>query len=297
MRKICLKSMLVMALFSFSLFMVSCEKEIIETAEASLTENFVNQSVFEMQKMGNFGKFGCYEIVFPISIDFPDESTTSVESYEALRTTVMAWKENNTATEERPHLAFPIEVIAEDGTITSVEDFRAMGTLRMECAKKFLANVNWEDIKGCRPDGVGEGRPDGIGGGRPAGVGGGRPSGVGGGRPAGVGGGRPGGFGGPPNGVGGRPEGIPGGRPGCMDGICFRLSYPVTINYPDGSSETHETHIDLKQAVRAWRMDNQENESRPQLAFPLSVELEDGTTQTVDSEDDLKALKDSCSDG
>ena len=279
MRKFCLKFMLVMALFSFSIFMISCEKEIIETAGNSLTENFVNQSVFEMQKMGNFGKFGCYELVFPISIDFPDESAASVESYEALRTTVIAWKENNTTVKERPHLAFPIEVIAEDGTITSIEDFRAMGALRMECAKKFLANVNWEDIKGCRPDGVGEGRPDGIGSGRPAGVGGGRPS----------------GFGGPPNGVGGRPEGIPGNRPGCMDGICFRLSYPVTINYPDGNSEIHETHIDLKQAVRTWRMDNQEHESRPKLAFPLTVEKEDGTIQTVDSEDDLKALKDSCS--
>lgn len=235
MSKFSFKTILVLALFSCALFLVSCEKEIIEAEEASVTENFVNQSLFEMQKMGNFGKFGCYEFVFPISIDFPDETSASVESYEALRTTVMNWKENNADAKERPHLAFPIEVIAEDGTITSVADFSAMGTLRRACAKKFMENVNWEDIKGCKPDGVGTERPDGIGGGRPDGVGG----------------GRPGGFGGPPNGVGGRPDGIPSGRPGCMDGICFRLAYPVTINYPNESTETHETHIDLKQAVRA----------------------------------------------
>ena len=283
MSKFSFKSMLILALFGFSAVMVSCDKEILNTEEIGITENFVNQSVFEMQKMGNFGKFGCYEFVFPITIDFLDESTAEVASYEELRSTVATWKENNTAAEARPHLAFPIEVISEEGAITSVEDFNALGALKRACAKKFFENVNWEDIKGCKRDGIGGGKPSWAGGGKPAGVGGGRPAGVGGGRPAGLGG--------PPNG----PDGILGGRPGCMKGdLCFRLSYPVTIDYPDGSSETHDTHISLKQAVRAYRMDNQENESRPQLAFPLNVEMEGGTIQSVASQDALKELKDSC---
>lgn len=287
MSKFSFKAMLILALFSFSIFMISCEKESLNTEELGTTENYVNQSVFEMQKMGKFGKFGCYEFVFPISIDLPDASTSEVNSYEELRETVIAWKENNQEVKERPHLAFPLEVVSDEGTITSVEDFQSLGELRRECAKKFFENVNWEDIKGCKPDGAGGGKLPWAGSGRPSGVGG---------PPAGIGGGRPAGVGGPPNGVGGKPEGIPGGRPGCMDGdLCFRLSFPVTINYPDGSSDAHEDHISLKQAVRAWRMDNQYNESRPQLAFPLAVELEDGTTQSVENQDALKALKDSCS--
>ncbi|MFK7981057.1 MAG: hypothetical protein AB8G86_13810 [Saprospiraceae bacterium] len=276
MIKINFKPLLALAFFSLVFFMVSCEKESLNAEVTEITENYVNQSVFEMQKRGNAGKFGCYEFVFPISINLPDGSVVSVESFEDLRAGIADWKGNNSAAKERPHLAFPIEVVSEEGAVISVEDFVALGALRRACAKKFFENTKWEDIKGCFVGGFRGGRPDGVGGGRPDGVGGGRPDGVG----------------------GGRPDGVGGGRPDCMNGDrCFRLAFPVTVNYPDGSSENFDTHVALKKAARTWRMANQASTTTPQLAFPLTIEMEDGTTQSVESKDELKAIKDNCSSG
>src|SRR5690606_26274349 len=70
--------------------------------------------------------------------------------------------------------------------------------------------------------------------------------------------------------------------------FCFRLQYPISIEYPDGNVETYITRLDLRLALRAWRRDNPGLDVRPVLAFPVNVIMEDGTVVTVNSKEELK---------
>lgn len=80
-----------------------------------------------------------------------------------------------------------------------------------------------------------------------------------------------------------------------MGDRCFTLVFPVTIAFPDDTSEEVADRRALKMALRAWKEANPEAEERPELQFPLTVALQDDTTQEVASKEDLEALKESCS--
>ncbi len=133
----------VLVLTIFATLMTSCEKESILSNE--VVQNFVNESVEAVERSGNVGRTGCYEFVFPVSITFPDGSTTSVEDYETLRSTVKAWKEANPEAEDKPSLAFPVEVVGEDGAIISVESKEALKALKQACRKSGKKNHNKGD--------------------------------------------------------------------------------------------------------------------------------------------------------
>lgn len=75
---------------------------------------------------------------------------------------------------------------------------------------------------------------------------------------------------------------------------CFKLVFPITINYPDGTSGTYDDRMALKSAVRTWKADNPDAEERPELNFPVDIELEDGTIVTINSAEELQAQKESC---
>lgn len=124
-----------LALGAITLF-TSCEKEDLNVTED--VEFYVNSSVFDLEERGNCGRFGCYEFVFPLSIQFPDSSTVEVEDYYNLRTTIRDWKEANPNTEERPVLAFPLEVMDNEGLIISVASRAELARLRIECRKEFF---------------------------------------------------------------------------------------------------------------------------------------------------------------
>jgi hypothetical protein len=141
------------------LMMTSCSKE-SDTVDTVTVENYVDQSVFNFQAEGNVGKFGCFEFVFPITIAFPDGTTTDAEDYESLRTTIKSWiqehadeldlPERDSTRRNRhgyladipwdqlPSLVFPIEVISQEGEISSIADRRELFELRRECKKDFF---------------------------------------------------------------------------------------------------------------------------------------------------------------
>ena len=120
-----------------TMVLMSCDKE--EDISSDSVENYVDEVVFDMQEEGNCGRFGCYEFVFPITIDFADGSSLEVNDYEALRDAIKAWREANGGG-ERPTLGFPLEVIDEDGSIISVDDRAELHALRVECRREFFAN-------------------------------------------------------------------------------------------------------------------------------------------------------------
>ena len=76
---------------------------------------------------------------------------------------------------------------------------------------------------------------------------------------------------------------------------CFTINFPLSIEYPDGTTEEVADRMALKMAARAWKEANPDAEDRPSFVFPIDVTLDDETVVSVASVDDLKALKDSCS--
>lgn len=76
---------------------------------------------------------------------------------------------------------------------------------------------------------------------------------------------------------------------------CFELVFPVTINFPDGTSEAFDEKIDMKQAIKTWfEANGRDGETRPELDFPVDVILEDETTITINTKEELQELKQSC---
>jgi hypothetical protein len=76
--------------------------------------------------------------------------------------------------------------------------------------------------------------------------------------------------------------------------FCFRLSFPLTVEFPDGSTTEVEGPRDLHATLHEWKRNNPEATERPEIVFPITVILEDGTETTVESREDLAALKESC---
>lgn len=131
------------ALAIFATLFTACEKESVLSDE--IVQNFVNESVEAVERSGNIGRAGCFEFVFPISITFPDGSTSSIEDYETLRATVKDWKENNPDAEEKPSLAFPLEVVGEDGAVITVDSKEGLKELKQTCRRNGKKNHGKRD--------------------------------------------------------------------------------------------------------------------------------------------------------
>ena len=212
-------SLLIGLTFLFS----SCEKG--ETTLSDDTVEYTTQAIFEIQERGGCGRGGCYEFVFPLTIEFPDGTTAEAEDYEGLRSTISDWKEANPDAEERPSLSFPLDILSEDGELITIESRLELLQVRRACRRSF----------------------------------------------------------------GNRPHHGRGER-------CFRLVYPITITFPDETTDIVDSRRELKIAIRSWKRNNPEVEERPSLPYPLQVQLEDETIVDVASKEDLQALKDSCSE-
>lgn len=75
---------------------------------------------------------------------------------------------------------------------------------------------------------------------------------------------------------------------------CFSISYPVTIIFEDGTSQTIDSRAAGKEAFAAYKEVNPEASERPELQFPVNITLADGTSQDVATEEEFDLLKDSC---
>ncbi|MFK7982093.1 MAG: hypothetical protein AB8G86_19085, partial [Saprospiraceae bacterium] len=84
------------------------------------------------------------------------------------------------------------------------------------------------------------------------------------------------------------------GKHGGRGGKCFTPVFPITINFPDGTTTTVADKAEAKAAKNAFKAANPENEERPNIAFPYDIKLADGTTVTVESDEEVTALKESC---
>ena len=112
----------------------SCNKEDVELTDI---ESFTDGALDELHK-GVIGKKHCLEFIFPITIEFIDESTAEVDSYQNLHETVKAWFEANDVEknkENKPQLVFPIQVLNKEGEIIDVASVDELKELRSECPR------------------------------------------------------------------------------------------------------------------------------------------------------------------
>ena len=213
--------------FAFCTFLfTSCSKE--ETTTSDEADAFVDEALFRIQESGNMGRYGCFELVFPISINFADSSSLTVQSYDELKEAIRTYKEANPDATEKPDLGYPIEVLNEEGEIIVVNNREELIELKQACPKNFFGK---NGHKGHR-------------------------------------------------------------KRGCS---CFELVFPLSIEFPDGSTEEVADRAAMKTLVRSWKEANPDATERPSILFPIDVLLDDGTTTTVDSKDALRELKESCS--
>ncbi len=215
-------------LVGMSLLFISCDKE-TESLSSDSVENYVDEVVFGIQKHGNLGKFGCYELIFPLTITFEDGSSMEIENYPAMRSAIRDYREANPDATTRPTLNYPIEVFTAIGTVMTVESADALQDLGKQCRRRFFHRHHH---KGHRFRGK---------------------------------------------------------------GYCFKLVFPVKVEFPGGSVLEAAGRRALQSALRTWRLQNRDAEERPQLQFPLTVEMEDETQVEVESKEALQELKEGCS--
>ena len=123
--------------------LVACDK----SSETSITtDDLVDQALYSAQERGGMGRFGCYELVFPVTVVLPDSSTVEVNSYEEMKQALRNYFDANGGGAQGPHhggpghhrpkisFAFPISVLNEDGELITVDSEEALLELREACA-------------------------------------------------------------------------------------------------------------------------------------------------------------------
>lgn len=114
-----------------TVFMTSCNSD-EDTPTLIEEENFTQNAVTRMQGDA-VGRNRCLEFVFPLTIEFVDGTTASVESYQDMKSTIRTYFEENDVEktrENRPALVYPIEVVNQDGEVLSVNSKEELKQLK-----------------------------------------------------------------------------------------------------------------------------------------------------------------------
>lgn len=236
---------------------IACEKD----ATDAVTDTVLGVDDYLDYRDGGDGINNlCFEIVFPVTVEYPNGTAETVTSVEGLSGLFFTWQQNNPQSHDRPTIVMPFTVILEDGAEDSIESKADLRALLDECMPHLGGG------------GPGNGGPHGNGG------------------PNGNGNGGPGDGG--PHGNGG-----PGNGPG--DGNfapCFEFVFPLTIVYPDDAGTAVANDRDeMKELLMAWHQANPGAEARPTIQMPFDVVLtETNETQTITTEEDFAALRESC---
>ncbi len=209
--------------FAIAAAIIACNKSTEMTVDEA-----VDQALYSIQERGNMGRFGCYELMFPVTLSLPDGSTVEVNSYDDMKLALRAWFAANGAGRTRPSFVFPVSVISQDGDIITIDTDEGLARVRAACTRSAFA--------------------------------------------------------------GHTPRGH-------ADRVlsCFDIVFPMTIQFPDGSTATAADRRALQQLIRIWRQNNPGATERPHLTFPVTVKMtDDGSVVTLNSREELRDLKAGC---
>jgi len=278
-----LKVKMLLSLFAFILIGiigVSCsENEEDKSIDVETIQNYVAQSIFSLQTEGNIGKMGCFEFIFPISIEFPDGATAELQDYDAVRKQLIEWitanpdlfedtddggKDDNHHFDKDDHN----EKDGDRGYEKDDEEGKEHGKFR----HGYFGEVDWDllprlifPLEVVAEDGtisIIENRKE---------------------------------LWDLRKSCGKNFYGDKGRHRHDKGDRCFSLVFPITLILADGSTITGENRKDLKKQLRAWKRTAEKDEEKPKIQFPVTIELEDGTTQEISDKDALQEAKENCS--
>ncbi|MEL6925783.1 MAG: hypothetical protein AAFO94_17185, partial [Bacteroidota bacterium] len=245
----------------------------------------------------------CFSLNYPVTVEFAGGSTFEAATGVALKRVIKEWRENNpdAMPEDYPSLVFPYEVTLKNGEVITIESQEDQKELRETCGELWsrwkcfkmvfpiqvaIPNADTDTVTINSPRGLKEAvkrwkqnNPD---------------SDV---RPTIV----------YPievelaNGeiitINNHQE-LGQYMEACTDLFgkrrCYKLNYPVTVDFPDGSSAEADGRDSLHDLLKDWKMNNHDVDERPTLAYPFDVTLKDGTIMTIASDEDKDALKAIC---
>lgn len=141
-----MKARIHLVLFSaaFALLTVfACSK-----TDSTELEEQLDQTLYSIQERGGIGKFGCFELIFPVTIQFADSTTAEVASYDELKSTVKDWLSANGTQGNGHHhhhsiipsFVYPISVLNETGDVITVQNDDELKDLRRSCNGSFGNN-------------------------------------------------------------------------------------------------------------------------------------------------------------
>jgi len=113
-------------------WITSCQKD----QSAADVENFVLQSVYEIEERSGCGVEGCFELVFPVTLEFADGTTQEVGDYDELHQAVRDWFQANAGSQprpERPRLVLPFDVLNDAGEVVTISTPEELMDLRRSC--------------------------------------------------------------------------------------------------------------------------------------------------------------------
>lgn len=113
-------------------FFIACQQE----EEVVTADTFVSESVEEIESRSGTGYRGCYELVFPLTIQFRDSTTAEVASYEEMRQAIRDWYEASgvrPGRHDRPVIVLPFQVINQDGELITIETPEQLEELKNLC--------------------------------------------------------------------------------------------------------------------------------------------------------------------
>ncbi len=143
--KFILQHVLFAALLGVSILIVACKKTTTETNEALVTEA-TDEALYAVQERGGIGKLGCYELIFPVTIELPDATTAVVNDYQEMKNVIRAWYTANGTgggSGTFPHggnrfqFVYPISVLNDSGDVITVNNKQELHDLRADCPGGF----------------------------------------------------------------------------------------------------------------------------------------------------------------
>lgn len=221
-----------------AMYLASCKKD-ATTDVAATADDATDYALYSAQERGGFGPYGCYELVFPVTIVLPDSTPVVVSSYDEMKDAVRAYFEANGGSVgggghhghqgNRPKIDFlyPISVLNSDGELLTVANQDELEALREACPGTF-GNHGYQ--------GHGHHKME-----------------------------------------------------------CFTLVFPITILFPDSTTQTVNSKLELRTVTHDWRINNPGVPGRPQFVFPITVQLTDDSSLVVlNNKDELHQLKEDC---
>ena len=281
-------------LFFVALFFTACDKENVDPT--TTVENFegdVDPDVPHRQR--------CFKVNFPVTIEFPNGSTATPATPKALKTIMKEWRENNPNSPKRPTFVYPYEVTLQDGSVLTVESKADENALLEECdvpgkRKRCFhlefpitfefpggSTATFEGSKALHetmrlwrkenPDAESYPKPV---------------------------------F--PYNVKLKNGEVVTVENQADQQELretcgelyrrwkCFKLIFPLTVEFPDGSTAELATPKALRTLIREWKENHPNADQRPHIVFPHDIELNNGDTVTVNSREELKTFMNVCQD-